>query len=109
MPLKLAPSPPLTYSAPSAPKRRSPTEWLGNCWHQSLIRTCSVPVITLPAAVSFDSRPLTTQPSVVGPGGVGQASFQTGAVPPIGASKAYSTYIDGSVGNLCARLIPMSL
>jgi hypothetical protein len=35
-----------------------------------------------PFAVSFDSRPLTTQPSVVEPGGLGQESPQRGAVPP---------------------------
>ena len=38
-----------------------------------------------------DSRALTTQPSVVGPGGEGQASFHAGAVPPIGASYVYRT------------------
>ena len=47
-------------------------EWLGYCWHQSSTSTCSVPVMTLPLAVSRERRPLTTQPSVVGPGGVGQ-------------------------------------
>jgi hypothetical protein len=57
-------------------------EWLGNCWHQSLISTSS-PVLALPETVSCDSRPLTRQPSVVGPGGVGQASFHVGAVPLI--------------------------
>ena len=69
-----------------------PIEWLGCCWHQSLMSTCSGPVLTSPLAWSRDSRPLTTQPSVVGPGGVGQASFQTGAVPPIAASYVYRTY-----------------
>ena len=43
-------------------------EWLGYCWHQSSISTCSVPVIVLPAACSRESRPLTTQPSAVGAG-----------------------------------------
>ena len=43
-------------------------EWLGNCWHQSSISTCSVPVIGRPSPVRRDRRPLTTQPSVVGPG-----------------------------------------
>ncbi len=43
-------------------------------------------LITLPLAVRRLNRPLITQPSVVAPGGVPQASFQTGAVPPIGAS-----------------------
>ena len=61
-------------------------EWLGNCWHQSLISTCSEPVITFPDAVRRDSRALTRQPSVVGPGGVGQLSPQVGGTPPIGAS-----------------------
>ena len=32
-----------------------------------------------------DRRPLTTHPSVVGPGGVGQPPSHVGAVPPIGA------------------------
>jgi hypothetical protein len=40
----------------------------------------------LPEIVSRDRRPLTTQPSVVGPGGVGHASFHLGAMPPIAAS-----------------------
>ena len=40
-------------------------EWLGNCWHQSVISTCSAPVITLPLACSRDSRPLTTQCAVL--------------------------------------------
>ena len=61
-------------------------EWLGNCWHQSSISTCSAPVMTLPLAVSLESRAETRQPSVVGPGGVGHASFQRGAVPPMAAS-----------------------
>ena len=39
------------------------------------------------SAVNRDRRPLTTQPSVVDPGGVGQASFQVGAVPPISLSQ----------------------
>ena len=45
-----------------------------------------------PAAWRRDSRPLTTQPSVVGPGGVGHGSEvvpavpQRGAVPPTAAS-----------------------
>jgi len=48
--------------------------------------------MTSPAASSRDSRPLTTQPSPVGPGGVGQPSDeapgvpQRGAAPPIAAS-----------------------
>ncbi len=73
------------------PNRRSPTEWLGNCWHQSSIRTFSAPVATLPAAVSRDNRVAMTQPSVVGPGGVGQASFQRGVAAPIAPSLAYRT------------------
>lgn len=36
--------------------------------------------------VSRLSRPLTTHPSVVAPGGLGHPSFHFGAVPPIGAS-----------------------
>ena len=92
--VKLAPSPPLTYRAPSAPKVRSPIEWLGYCWHQSSISTCSGPVIRFPDAVSRERRPLTTHPSLVGPGGVGHGSDSTpgvpqrGAVPPIAASCA---------------------
>ena len=42
------------------------------------------PALTSPLAWNRDSRPLTTHPSVVGPGGVGQPSFQRGALPPIG-------------------------
>src|ERR671912_925859 len=83
--LKLAPSPPVAYRAPSAPKARSPTEWLGYCWHQSSISTVSVPVETLPAASSRESRPLTTHPSSVAPGGVGQPSDDAPAVPHRGA------------------------
>jgi hypothetical protein len=85
--LKEAPSPPVTYSAPSAPKASEPIEWLGYCWHQSLISTCSGPVIWLPFAVRRERRALTTQPSPVGPGGVGQVSPHVGGEPPIGASK----------------------
>ena len=44
--------------------------------------------MTFPLICNRDTRPDTRQPSVVGPGGVGQASFQRGAVPPIGASYA---------------------
>jgi hypothetical protein len=50
--------------------------------------------MVLPEAVSFESRPLTTHPSAVGPGGEGQGSEETpavpqrGAVPPIAASWA---------------------
>ena len=86
------------YSAPSGPKRTSPIEWLGNCWHQSFTSTVSF-VIWLVAGlmVRRDSRPLTTQPLVVAPGGVGQPSESApavphlGAVPPIAASKVYET------------------
>ena len=48
----------------------APIEWLGNCWHQSLISTCS-DVAVFPLAVRRDSRPLTTQPSATAPGGSG--------------------------------------
>jgi hypothetical protein len=41
---------------------------------------CSLPVIVLPEAVRRESLPETAQPSIVGPGGLGQASFHTGAV-----------------------------
>src|SRR5712692_5634807 len=71
---KLAPSPPLMYSIPSAPKPSAPIEWLGNCWHQSSINTCSLAVQSAPTAVSRERWPLIMQPSVVAPGGVGQGS-----------------------------------
>jgi hypothetical protein len=63
----------------------SPVEWLGYCWHQSSTSTCSAPVIWLPLAVRRDSRPETTQPSAVAPGGVGQGSESTPGVPKRGA------------------------
>src|SRR5262245_51775550 len=89
--LKLAPSPPVTYSIPSGPNLRSPTEWLGYCWlHWLLIRTCGDPTTTSPDSWIRMSFPVTTQPSVVGPGGVGHASFHLGAVPPGRASYVYS-------------------
>src|ERR671912_1880036 len=83
--LKLAPSPPVAYRAPSAPNSRAPTEWLGYCWHQSSISTCSGPLIWLPEAVRRDSPPQTTQPSPVGPGGVGHGSESPPGVPQRGA------------------------
>jgi hypothetical protein len=45
-------------------------EWLVYCWHQSVIRICSVP-----PALSRESRPEAMQPSSVG---LGQSSFQRG-------------------------------
>ena len=60
--------------------------WVGPCWHQSSISTCSGPTAWSPSAVKRDSLALATHPLVVGPGGVGHWSFQVGAVPPIGAS-----------------------
>jgi hypothetical protein len=71
--LKFAPSPPLTYSWPSEPKTSDPTVWLGYCWHQSSISTCSPPTMVLPVGLASnrDNRPLTTQPSDVEPGGEG--------------------------------------
>src|SRR6266550_2028787 len=77
--LKFEPSPSLAYSAPSCPKRSVPAEWLGNCWHQSSTRTCSPGVIVSPLTANRARRLLATQPSVVGPGGVGQVSPQRGA------------------------------
>ena len=77
---------------PSGPKTRPPAEWLGNCWHQPSINGCWA-VTTLPLSVSFISRVLITQPSSVGPGGVGQGSDSApgcphfGATPPIVASR----------------------
>jgi hypothetical protein len=56
-------------------------EWLGNCWHQSSMMTRSLPgTIRVPvaSAVSRESRPLTTQPWSVAPGGLGQPSPQRG-------------------------------
>ncbi len=50
-------------------------EWLGYCWHQSVIRGVSTPVDEI-----RDRRPLITQPSSVAPGGVGQLSGQRGTV-----------------------------
>jgi hypothetical protein len=73
--LNEAPSPAETYSARPGPNTRSPVEWLGYCWHQSVISGVSTP----PGA-SRDSRPDTTQPSAVAPGGVGQESGQRGNV-----------------------------
>ena len=58
----------------------------GYCWHQSWTRTSSAPVMTLPLARRRDRRPLAGHPSVIGPGGEGQASFQRPAAPPIGPS-----------------------
>jgi hypothetical protein len=95
--LKLPPSPALTYSAPSWPKTSDPIEWLGNCWHQLLTSTVSLPVIWLPIAVSRESRPDATQPSAVAPGGLGHPSDvppnepHLGGVPPISVSAVYST------------------
>src|SRR5205814_4174355 len=104
---KFAPSPPETYRAPSGPNFRSPMEWLGYCWHQSLMSTCSVPVHWLPLAVSLDSRALTTQlPPFAPPSMVLQLSLYTGAVRPSGASYVYSTYTDGSVGKFGASASP---
>ncbi len=80
--VKLAPSPPETYSAPSGPKAMVPIEWLGNCWHQSQMIGVSVTELPSPLllTVSRESRPEATHPSVVAPGGVGQASFHFGVV-----------------------------
>jgi len=47
--------------------------------------------MTFPLICSRDTRPETKQPSVVGPGGVGQASFQIGAAPPIAVLLACSS------------------
>jgi hypothetical protein len=67
-----------------SPKARLPIEWLGHCWHQSLMSTCSLTADGGPPMfVSFDRRPLTTQPLPVGSAHV---SLNTGANPPIGAS-----------------------
>ena len=63
-------------------------------------------VAVLPVSVSFSRRPLTTHPSVVGPGGVGQLSPQRGAVPPIGASYASRTYKYGLAGKFGSSAIP---
>ena len=69
-------------------------EWLGNCWHQSVMRWTGDPDAT-PVVVFIgirSSRPVTTQPSVVepGPGGIevapGHVSDQRGATPPGTAS-----------------------
>ena len=65
-----------------------PMEWLGYCWHQSSTSTCSDPVMVLPLACNRDSRPLTTHPSAVAPGGLGQGSEYTPGVPHLGAAAA---------------------
>src|SRR2546428_13916894 len=89
---------------PSGPKAGEPIEWLGNCWHQSLISTCSGPA-ELPLAWNRDRRPLTTHPSAVAPGGIGHGSESApaephfGAVPPISASYVYRAKTHGSLGN----------
>src|SRR3954468_472546 len=86
-----APSPPLAYRLPSGPNCSAPTEWVVNWLHQSLTSTRSA-FNRFPLMVRRDSRPLVTQPSTFGPGGVGQVSCSTpgvphvGAVSPIGAS-----------------------
>ncbi len=80
----MAPSPDPAYSAPSGPNATVPIEWLGNCWHQSSTNTCSAD-IWFPSAVSRDSRPLTTHPFVVPPGGSGQGSDNTPGIPHLGA------------------------
>src|SRR6476661_7258150 len=91
--LKSAPSPALTYSAPPGPNMTVPIEWLGNWLHQSSRRTCSAGPIVVPLTANRDSRPLTTQPSVVAPGGAGHVSPQRGAPPPLPRmwSYVYST------------------
>ena len=88
MPLKLAPSPPVTYRYPSGPKASAPPAWLGNCWHHSPFAPSPMRFRRLAGLATFDVRLTvyrssllrTVQPSVVAPGGLGQASFQTGAV-----------------------------
>ena len=76
-----------------------PIEWLGNCWHQSVMRWVAAP-LAIPVVVFIgirSSRPVTTQPSVVGPGpggmepGLGQTSDQRAALPPGSASYVYRT------------------
>ena len=78
--------------AVGAERERRRSSGSGYCWHQSSTSTCSAPVITLPAACSRESRPLTTQPSSSRRAASGSASEvapavpQRGAVPPIAAS-----------------------
>src|SRR5215218_1702345 len=82
--VKLAPSPPVTYRFPSGPKARWPMECEGYCWHHwSVISGCSAPVATpVPGSTGIRERlPVTVQPSVVGPGGVGQPSPQLVGLP----------------------------
>jgi hypothetical protein len=62
--------------------------------------------MVLPLACRRDSLPLTGHPSVIGPGGVGQASLHRGAVPPMAPSYVYSTYTYGLVGKLGASASP---
>ena len=68
--------------------------------------------MTSPPACRRDSRPLTTHPSAVAPGGVGQPSEvpptvpQRGAMPPIAASWVYSTYTHGLAGKFGSSASP---
>ena len=86
MKLKLAASPAPAYKAPSGPNSMVPMEWLMYCWHQSLISTVSWASPPMGGTDRRDKRALATQPFRVGPGGLGQASLHTGAIPPMGAS-----------------------
>src|SRR5439155_14770225 len=110
----LAPSPPLIYRYPSMPNAIVPIEWLGNWSAQSSINTSSGPVCTFPDAVRRESRPLTTHPLTVAPGGLGHGSDvpltvpQRGAVPPIAASYVYATYTYGRAGNCGSSARPSS-
>ena len=66
----------------------------GYCWHHpSVISGCSGP-LAAPVAGSTgirDRLPVTVQPSVVGPGGVGQPSPQVAGLPTGLRSWVYST------------------
>src|SRR4249920_3061762 len=101
--VKLAPSPPLTYRAPSGPNASSPIEWLGYCWHQSVIRSVW-PETVLPLNVRRTRRPVATQPSVSPPGGSGQGSYVSsgrphcGALPPGSASACRARTCTGESG-----------
>ncbi len=86
----LAASPAPTYSAPSGPNVTVPIEWVGLCWHQSSMKTCSGPVITSPDAVNRERRAAAGQPSGDAPGGSGQGSDSTPGVPYFGAAPPMS-------------------
>ena len=60
----------------------SPMEWLGNCWHQSWISTCSVPVIVVAAGLQ-PGEPAGDHAAPSVPAATATRSFPTAApLPP---------------------------